>query len=148
VIAAVLAAVIFALWAITTGAIRFLGTDDDTDRAPTTRSGQPTSGSTKTVTDGDLDLRLQSLRPSGPDKLVVTVVVRNRTAAFVSFYGEHQELISTTNHTVRGAVALTSLEPRETATVDLVFSIPDDFRAGELELHAAPGSPGVRIPLD
>ncbi|GAA3382951.1 hypothetical protein [Cryptosporangium minutisporangium] len=147
VIGVILLTAILALWAITTGAIRFLGTDDDPEPGGGAGTTQPTVGSTAAVTEGDLEMQLRSVRPAGPGKLGVTLTVRNRTAAYVSFYGESQELVSPDEHTVSGAVGLTSLEPRESATVTVVFTVPADFRADELELHAAPGSPGRRIPL-
>ncbi|MFI5952619.1 hypothetical protein [Cryptosporangium sp. NPDC051539] len=144
-IGVVLVAVIFALWALTTGAIRFFG-DDDPPAA--TRTIQPTQGDPKPVTDGDLQMQLRSLKSSGPRTLTATVSVRNRTAAFVSFYGESQELVSTESRTVAGQVSLTSLEPHEATTVDLVFTVPEGFHAAQLQLHAAPGTAGVPIKLD
>ena len=146
VIAVVLVVVVLAIWAITTGAIRFLGSDDPDPAAPT-RTAQPTGGSTTPVTDGDLRLSLKRLRTSGTGTITATVTVTNRTAAFVSFYGESQDLVSTESRTVPGKVSLTSLEPHETATVDLVFTIPAGFRAAELQLRATPASGGVRIKL-
>jgi hypothetical protein len=148
IIAAVLLVALFALWAITTGAIKFLGTDDD-KKSPTQArtSAQPTVGSTTAVTDGDLEMRLVGVQSSGPRELTVTVSVRNRTTAFVSFYGESQQVVSSESRTARGAVALTSLEPKETARVTLVFALPENFRAAELDLHSTPSSPGARIPL-
>ncbi|TQS41958.1 hypothetical protein [Cryptosporangium phraense] len=150
VIAAILVVVIFAIWAITTGAVRFLGSDhgDAGDRAGNpAKTGQPTVGTTRPVTDGDLQMQLRSLQSTGPRTLTATVTVQNRTAAFVSFYGESQELVSSENRTVAGQVSLTSLEPHEAATVALVFTVPAGFRATELHLHAAPGTAGVPIKL-
>ena len=148
VLAVVLVVVIFALWAITTGAIRFLGTDDDPKTPAALRTtAQPTVGATQPVTDGDLEMRLTSVRSSGPRELTVTVNVRNRTSAFVSFYGESQQLVSAESKTVRSGVQLISLEPKESAPVTLRFALPADFRAAELDLHSTPSSPGARIPL-
>ncbi|WP_143175511.1 hypothetical protein [Cryptosporangium aurantiacum] len=142
----VLLTLIFVLWAVTTGAIRFLGSDDD-EPGPNSTTAQPSVGSTTAVTDGDLEMKLRSIRPAGPGKLAVTLVVRNRTSAYVSFFSESQKLVSADEHGVNGAVGLTPLEPQETATVTVVFTLPDGFVADELELHAAPASPGVRVPL-
>lgn len=148
VLAVVLVVAALALWAITTGAIRFLGTDEDNPTPALSRtSTQPTAGSTAAVTDGDLEIRLVGVASNGPRELTVTVTVRNRTTAFVSFYGESQQVVSTESRTARGAVSLTSLEPRETARVTLVFALPEDFQAAELDLHSTPSSPGVRVKL-
>lgn len=148
VLAVVIVVALVALWAITTGAIKYLGTDEDNPTpAPSRTSTQPTVGSTAAVTDGDLEMRLVGVASNGPRELTVTVTVRNRTTAFVSFYGESQQVISTESRTARGAVSLTSLEPRETARVTLVFALPPDFRAAELDLHSTPSSPGVRVKL-
>ena len=148
VLAVVLLVGLFALWAITAGAIKFLGPgDDEPTPAQSRASAQPTVGSTAAVTDGDLEMRLVGVRSSGPRELTVTVTVRNRTTAFVSFYGESQQVVSTESRTARGAVQLTSLEPRESTRVTLVFALPQHFEAAELDLHSTPSSPGVRVKL-
>lgn len=148
VLAAVFLVGLFALWAVITGAVRlFGGGDDEPGPTPSRAPAQPTVGSTSAVTDGDLEMRLVGVRSSGPRELTVTVTVRNRTTAFVSFYGESQQVVSSESRTARGAVSLTSLEPKETARVVLVFALPANFRATELDLHSTPSSPGVRVPL-
>ncbi|MFG1922002.1 hypothetical protein [Cryptosporangium sp. NPDC048952] len=149
IIAVVLVVGLFALWAITTGAIRFFGSDDDKNPTPaqSRTSVQPTVGDTTTVTDGDLQLQLIGVQSASPRELTVTVSVHNRTSAFVSFYGEAQQVVSSESRTAHGAVSLTSLEPKETAKVTLVFALPENFRAAELDLHSTPSSAGARIPL-
>lgn len=151
VVAAILLVVIFVIWAISTGAIHIFGGGDPKTPTPNRTSAapltQPSSGTTKAVNDGDLQMRLQTVRSDGARKLVVTLNVQNTSSSFVSFYAENQLLSSTDNRSVRGAVALTTLEPHETAGVAVVFNLPANFHASRLELHAAPGSPGVRVTL-
>ncbi|WP_035853798.1 hypothetical protein [Cryptosporangium arvum] len=147
VIAAVLVVGLLAIWAITTGAIRFFGSDDEPTPTPSRGSAQPTVGSTAAAVDGDLQFRLVGVQSAGPRELTVTVAVTNRTSAFVSFYGESQQVVSTESRTAPAAVSLTSLEPKESTRVTLTFALPEKFTAAELDLHAAPASAGTRIRL-
>jgi hypothetical protein len=152
VIGAVLVVLILFLWALTSGAIHLFGNSGDKPKAvtPSATTTRSPSVPTSAVQEGDLRFRVQAIRQNDAGNTVLTLQVQNVSGAFVSFYAEHQLLAGTVGKakkTVRGMVALTTLEPHETAGVSVVFPVPAGFHADAVEVHASPGSTGKRMTL-